>query len=318
MFACSVVKGDIIYKQNTEQDSLYEKEKIRIVVTDSGTGGLSVLNSIADKLEDLRAYKEAELIFVNALFDAKSGYNALQTRDKKIEVFNNVLNGINQKYHPDLIFVACNTLSVFINDTRFVRQKNNPPVIGIVDAGVKMIAESLDKDSNSKVIILGTETTITENNHKKALLDMHYEEERIITQACPQLQSYIEQDPGGEETEMLISFYLSEALSYIDDTSLPVYLSLNCSHFGYSEDLWRKAMADLGYNLRDMLNPNMLMADVLINDKNKNRYSHTDISFLVVSKVELVNVNSMIEIFKNESPSLAKALLNYRIIPDIF
>jgi len=318
LLACSVAKEEQLKEQNTELEKVLKRKNLRIVVTDSGIGGLSVMNDIALKLKDSGSFKSIELIFVNALFEAGSGYNALQTRNEKIEVFSNVLKGIEDKYQPDLIFVACNTLSVLINETQFVKQKNSPPVIGIVEPGVKLIVENLSKDNNSTVVIFGTETTITENTHKAALLSMNIDEKRITTKACPQLQSYIEQNPTGEETGMLISFYMAEALSGIRDPGCPVHISLNCSHFGYSENLWRKAIEESGYKPGKILNPNYEMGNILITAKNKNRFSDPDISFMVVSKVELVNVNSMIKIFSDQSPSLVEALSNYLIIPDLF
>lgn len=304
-------------QQNKQIGKIINAKRIRIVITDSGTGGLSVMNDIALKLGESGSFKNAELIFVNALFDEKSGYNALSTREEKISKFNTVLEGINSAYSPDLIFVACNTLSVLIDDTHFVTLKKNPPVIGIVEPGVSLIAATLKNNVNSKVIIFGTETTIEEDTHRQALLSMSIDTERIITQACPQLQSFIEEDPKSEETEMLISYYLNEALSNVADPSMQINISLNCSHFGYSEQLWQKSMDETGISGK-ILNPNEKMADILINDKNRNRYRLSNISMLVVSKVPLVNINPLVLSFSILSPDLAEALVNYQVIEDLF
>jgi glutamate racemase len=300
-----------------DPDALFGNKEITVVITDSGLGGLSVMDDIAKKIKTSGCFKKVSLIFVNALFDVNTGYNSLKTREEKIKVFNNVLAGIDKRYHPDIILIACNTLSVIYNETEFVR-KTKTPVIGIVESGVKIIHEKLQKDTSSKVIIFGTETTIEEDSHRKALLELNIAKERIVTKACPQLQSYIEQNPSGEETEMLISVYLNEAIEQLPEKSGTVYISLNCSHFGYSSDLWEKALNSTSVKSGGILDPNFIMGDILVEEKYRNRFSVTKISLLVVSKVELLNARSMVNVFQKKSPELANALINYEIIPDLF
>ncbi|MDO9257483.1 MAG: aspartate/glutamate racemase family protein [Bacteroidales bacterium] len=301
----------------TDLKGLFEKKDITIVITDSGLGGLSVMSDIAEKLKTSGSFSKVNLIFANALFDVATGYNSLQTRQEKIAVLNKVLIGIGLRYNPDIILIACNTLSVLFNETDFVR-KSKVPVVGIVQAGVDLIEENLEKYPDSRVIIFGTETTIEENSHKKALLQNGIKGERIITKACPQLQSYIEQNPAGDETEMLISAYVSEALENIPvDTGL-VFTSLNCSHFGYSELFWKRAMKSTLYKSGGILNPNFTMGNFLMEQKYRFRYPETKISYLVVSKVQLSNWKSMYSLFNAKSPELADALENYKIIEDLF
>jgi glutamate racemase len=302
---------------NNDLDHLFNKEEITVVITDSGLGGLSVMDNIARKMMSSKCYKKVNLIFVNALFDINTGYNALKTREEKIKIFNNVLEGIEKHYHPDVILIACNTLSVVYKETDFARSSKTP-ILGIVEPGVRLIAENLEGNDNSDVIILGTETTIEEGSHRKALLEKRIAEERIITMACPQLQSYIEQNPAGEETEMLISAYLNEALEKLPSNHGAVFLSLNCSHFGYSTDLWKKVFSNTSYKLGGILDPNSIMGDRLIDDRILKRFPDIKISYRVVSKVELLNEKAMFNIFRVISPELAEALKNYSLIIDLF
>jgi glutamate racemase len=292
------------------------KDEITVVITDSGLGGLSVMDDVAAKMKLSRCFKKVNLIFVNALFNANTGYNTLKKRDEKIRIFSNVLKSIGERYDPDVILIACNTLSVIYKETEFVK-KSKIPVIGIVEPGVKLIREKLESDCASDVIIFGTETTIEENSHLKALIEQKASEKRIITKACPQLQSYIEKNPAGEETELLIAVYLNEALEQLPENHGAVYLSLNCSHFGYSAGLWKKAFPDSHFTLGGILDPNYAMGDLLVFENIRNRFSDTEISFLIVSGVELFNKDAMINIFNKNSPELAEALKDYSIIPDL-
>jgi glutamate racemase len=315
LFTCSIsfTNGQGI----NDLSQLFNKEEITVVITDSGLGGLSVMDNIARQMRGSGCFKKVNLIFANALFDVNSGYNALKTREEKIKIFSSVLEGIEKHYHPDLIMIACNTLSVVYKETDFARNSKTP-LLGIVEPGVRLIADKLAAEKNSDVIILGTETTIEEGSHRKALLEKNIADDRIITMACPQLQSYIEQNPAGEETEMLISAYLNEALEKLPLNHGVVFLSLNCSHFGYSTDLWKKAFPNTSYKLGGLLDPNLIMGNKLMDDSILKRFPETKISYQVVSKVELINEKAMFNIFRAISPELAYALKNYSIISDMF
>jgi len=303
-------------QSNISFNSLFGKDEITVVITDSGLGGLSVMEDIAQRMKDGGYFKTAHLIFVNALFDLNTGYNAIKTRDEKIKTINNVLNAISHRYQPDVILVACNTLSVIIPETEFVKE-SKIPVVGIVESGVQLIKENLNNSSSSVVIIMGTETTIEEDSHRKELLRIGVANNRIITKACPQLQAYIEQNPEGEETEMLISVYLNEALEGLPKES-PLYISLNCSHFGYSERLWQKVLDNAGYNHGKILNPNTKMGDIITPEKLKNRFIYPKLTLQVISQVELLNVKTMCRLFQRTSPDLADAIENYRFVPGLF
>ncbi len=306
------------YVNGDDRDSLFvDRKEITVVITDSGLGGLAVMDDIAKKLKEAEYYKRVNLIFVNALFDADKGYNALPSREEKIATFNSVLEGIENRFHPDIILIGCNTLSVIFQETDFVK-KSATPVAGIVQPGVEWIADRLLQDEKSVVIITGTETTISEGSHKKALLEKGFSNEQIITQACPELQSYIEKDPFGEDTQMLITYYVEEALSQITDEDAPLYLSLNCTHFGYSEELWQQAFENAGVNLVEILNPNTRIGDLLISEKNKHRFKTTGITFSVYSKVILKNQEPIYNLFKDTSPELAEALMHYVIDTELF
>jgi glutamate racemase len=302
---------------NVDLSKLFAKDEVTIVITDSGLGGLSVMDDISKKMMAEHCFRKVNLIFINALFDANSGYNSLKTRDEKIAKFNEVLTSSGKRYHPDAILIACNTLSVLYKETDFVKN-SKIPVLGIVDPGVKLIKEKLGQDPSSSVIIFGTETTIEENSHKKALMDLNFAESRIITKACPQLQSYIEQNPSGEETGMLISVYLNEALEQLPKSYGHLYLSLNCSHFGYSIALWKKAIPDTTNQRIEVLDPNYIMGDILLNTKSRNKFHDTKISMQVISKVELLNLKSLMNVFRENGPEIVKALENYKIITDLF
>jgi len=118
--------------------ALLEKEKITIVFTDSGLGGLSVMADAAEKFRQHPVFKKVNLVFVNALFTSEGGYNSLQTRKEKLAVFSSALQSMQERYAPDIILVACNTLSVITPHTAFAKTSSTP-VVGIVEDAVNQI-----------------------------------------------------------------------------------------------------------------------------------------------------------------------------------
>ena len=306
-------------KENNTMKTTDSKKNIKIVVTDSGLGGLSVVEDITKKIKEAGYYDHAEIIFANALFDVNSGYNRLTDRSEKIVIFNDALHGIEKHYKPDYVFIACNTLSVLYHETEFSKHSKTN-IVTLVDYGVNLINMNLQKQDSSNVIIFGTKTTIKEDTYGKLLLKKNITEDRIVSKACPELQEYIEREPKGEETYNLISQFVDEAVEQLKDKDEDLYISLNCTHYGYSGDLWEKAFESHNIKLSGILNPNYEMSKVLFPKNYKKASKETELSVSVVSKVVLAeqNINAMMNLFKDSCPLLADALKNYELKVDLF
>lgn len=300
-------------------DALTSKDRLTIVITDSGLGGLSVMADMAKRAEETKAYAQVDLVFYNALFREQAGYNSLATREEKVRIFNNALEDMGQRYEPDAILVACNTLSVLLPDCEAAK-RGEPPVVGIVEPGVELIVEALEKDPDATALLFATQTTVEEDSHRQGLLAKGIANERIVLQACPDLTWYIERDPAGFETELMISSFVSEALAKSPSPAGPVYVSFNCTHFGYSKDLWEQAMSAEGADLRGMLNPNDTMAAPLFPESIHNRHQETMVTARVVSqvKIEPQVVESLVKVLEPVSPASAKALQQWENVPNLF
>jgi aspartate/glutamate racemase len=258
-------------------------------------------------------------IFFNALFSNEGGFNSLKTRKEKIQIFDSALKSLEENYNPDLILIGCNTLSAIYDDTSF-SEKTGIPVVGIVEAGVDLIAQKLETSPESKVIIFATHTTISEETHKKKLEEKGILSQRIIHQACPELSNYIEKGQASDETEMLISAYVAEALHKMKDNQSPLYVSLNCTHYGYSHDLWEEAFRSSKVNPLGFLNPNSKMIDFLFEPQERNRFEGTEISIRVISMVEIgkEKIESIGKRLGETSPQTSEALSNYELKPNLF
>ena len=299
-------------------NAFLQKNEVVIAVVDSGLGGLAAVAELSRRFQSGHPFAKVRIVFQNALFSPGSGYNSLTSREKKIKIFDNCLNSLNENYHPDAILIACNTLSVLYGDTGFARKKA-VPVIGVVETGIELIAAHLKKSPSAQVAILGTETTIGEGTYQKRLLAMGFNEGRILAQACPELQAFIERGFDSEETGVLISAYADDVVQK-KKKGAPLLVSLNCTHYGYAIKSWRKAFADLGCPVQAFLDPTPKMVDFIFAGSRSKRFKKSTATIEVVSMVPIArqSVESLGRYFKTISPATARALAGYELRKNLF
>lgn len=298
---------------------LFKKKTITIAVTDSGLGGLSVVADAVEKLKAYKGFEKIEILFFNALFSNKGGYNSLAERSEKVAVFNAALENLEKKYSPDIILIACNTLSVIYPDTRFA-SKTLTPVKGIVDDGVDLIADRIKGKKEAKAILFATQTTVIEGLHRKQLMEQGIGKDRIIYQACPELTLFIEQGYDSPETAMLIQAYVDEAVTNIGDPHPGLVASFNCTHYGYSKALWEEAFKMSGIKLNTFLDPNYQMVNSLLDPAYKNRFKTININVKMVSMVNIpkTSILSIGRYLEDVSPETAAALRAFELEQDLF
>jgi glutamate racemase len=297
-------------------NNFFEKEEVTILITDSGLGGLSVTAQVDSLINQYSSFKKANIIFFNSQPEDTIGYNGMKSVERKVEVFNDALEGMVKWFKPDIILIACNTLSVVYDQTPFSKLKNIPPVVGIVDFGVDTLYSKLKDDPNSNAIIFGTETTIMANSHKEKLITKGIDENRIVTTACKGLAGAIERGAHSEETKSLISMYCDSAIQQISNKEENVYIGLCCTHFGYSSDLFYSESQDL--KNRDVLDPNILMSLFVINKDKKYDKCSTSVEIFSRAKLSDVEIKSIGELIKTGSLKTEQALQNYNFKQDLF
>jgi len=307
------------FAKEDKLENFFAKKEVTVAVMDSGLGGLSIMADALERMREGGIFRGAHFVFFNALFSSEGGYNSLRKRGEKIRIFDSALKSLENHYNPDLILVGCNTLSILYRDTMFSRQ-TQIPVKGIVEDGVELIATNLKTHPESKVIVFGTQTTVSEGTYERKLTERGFLRERIVSQACPDLVPYIEKGHGGDETEMLIYAYVDEALQKIGKGDAPLYVSFNCTHYGYSQELWTKAFQSFGITPLGFLNPNTRMNDFLFSNQMRSRFEKTDVSAQVVSMVSIdkSRIDSIGSWLRELSPLTAEALQNYIHRPDLF
>jgi glutamate racemase len=283
---------------------------MHILITDSGVGGVSVV-AYAERFVRTQGFTElVRLTFANAAPANDYGYNSMPSREAKLETFDRFLRNVTGRYSPDMIFVACNTLSVLLPDTPYVANAKIP-VKGIVDTGVALLVDAMQRDPRSVAIIFGTQTTIDSGVYPRRLQERGIAASRIVAQACPGLADVISEDREGTRARAEIERWVAEAIAKMPDRNAPIVACLACTHYGYRKDLFASALGDA-----TVINPN----ESAVGDIFDRSGSSHDVSVEFVTRYALpaTTVETLAWLLNPISPRTVDAMQHYAHVPDLF
>lgn len=288
---------------------------MHILITDSGVGGLSVC-AYAERYVRTHGFTEpVRLTFANAAPANDYGYNSMPSNEAKLETFDRFLRNVTKRYAPDSIYVACNTLSVLMPDTPFVRDAVLP-VKGIVETAVALVARDLERDPRRIAMIFGTQTTIDAGAYPRLLEQRGTAPTRIVSQACPGLADTISEDREGARTRVEIERWVRAAIEKMPDDGAPVAACLACTHYGYRKDLFAAALRDAGV-CATVINPNESAAGDLF-DNASGRNHDAPVEFVTRYAIPQTTVDALTFFLGDISPRTVAAMKNFVHIPDLF
>lgn len=301
-------------------DLLGEKRDWRIVLTDSGLGGLSICAGLESLLRLRRYRRKIELLYVNAWPEAGRGYNDLPDTAARAAVLDRTLTAM-MGYRPDLIVIACNTLSVLYGMTEFGKAPA-VPVVGMIDAGVELFAWALKEHPAATLVLFGTRTTIGSGEHTRRLTRLGIDTRRIRAAACPGLAGVIDKDPDDPALPALVDECVSRALAGGKPPG-KLYAGLACTHYAYVADLFRRSLVKFARGRAVVLDPANGLITSLAIGKDRGRTDGPDPSspaVAVVSKVELPEAQrrAVARRLEGLSPATARALMDYTHVPELF
>ena len=184
----------------------------KILVFDSGVGGLSILQGLQ------QALPACEYIYVS---DNEAFPYGTKSANFLIERVHCVLQALIEKNQPDLIVVACNTASTLVLPR--IRQHFTIPVVGVVPA-IKPAA----MQSKTKVIgLLGTPGTVA-RTYTKDLINEFANDCEVISVGSAELVTLAEQALRGGPVPLE---ELSEILKPLFDNKQLDTIVLACTHF---------------------------------------------------------------------------------------
>ncbi len=225
--------------------------KPRIIIADSGLGGLSVCAGVELALKGPASPGTVDIVYANAALADDFGYNDMTTRDEKIATFQRFLQACLERFEPALIYIACNTLSVLIEATG-VRRISDIPVLGIVKTGAAWMSQTWQK-RQFPILLFATETTIAEGEHRQRWKQSGIPSISVIPQACPGLAHAISNDEGISDR---IETAVTSAVSRLPGgRSREVYAFLGCTHFGYQTKRFHESLTQAGVQAR-IMDPN--------------------------------------------------------------
>ena len=294
------------------------KDSLSLVIADSGMGGLSICADIVSGLQVRRTYRSVAVTYFNAWPEQDRGYNLLPGMDERIRVFERALDAM-LRFEPDRILIACNTLSALYPDTLFSR-KAPVPVTDIIGFGVEQMHAYLGAQADSRVILLGTPTTIEAGTHRARLVERGIDAGRIVCQPCDRLAGEIEKAPEGATVRAMIEDYVGQAAEKFPDRRLPVAAALCCTHYGYSRRLFEAALRARFEGPITILDPNRAMSEALLADLPPRCGEEVQLDLKVVSRIvwSEEKIGAIARLLEASSPLTADALRAYRHDPELF
>lgn len=296
---------------------------MHLLITDSGVGGLSVCAYAERFARTAGLTGPIRLTYVNASPENDFGYNSMGSRREKLEFFDRFLHIIAERFEPDLIDVACNTLSVLLPDTDFFAERSIP-VRGIVDSGVVRLADVLEHQPGSKVALFGTVTTIEEGTFTRRLVERGILRDRIIDQACPSLADTISEDRRGSAVMTKVRRYVAEVLDRLGGNpgEGPLLIYLACTHYGYRKDHFIEAFRERGLETV-LLNPNEFVAEEILgpleaSSGDAGAGQPIDVRFISRYRIPETALETISFFLEPVSPATVAAFRNYSHQPDLF
>ncbi len=183
-----------------------------IGVFDSGFGGLTVLKALLELIPD------ADYIYFGDTARLPYGSKSVETVARYAVEAAHYL----EAHGAALLVIACNTATALALDR--ITAGAHVPVVGVVEPGAEAAAAV---SQNKKVVVLGTEATVSSHAYRKALEARGLEARE---KACPLLVPLVEE--GWVEhpvTEQVARIYLGEA--FADGFEDADALVLGCTHY---------------------------------------------------------------------------------------
>lgn len=292
----------------------------RIILTDSGFGGLSIAASLYEKVK----HDALDIIFVNVLPHPGQGYNTMPDTATQIAVFNKALQGIERHFDPGMIGIACNTLSAIVKDTQYFLSHPNQ-IMNIIDLTIRQMVGKIKDLSNRYIIIFGTETTIRSGIYQRSLQEAGIPTKYIIPIICSGLASEIELDYNGRATKQIVNDCFTRVKAKIRDVSRKQYFLLACTHYGYISDYFATTAMQSGLTDFEIIDPNNYMISTLLahhsaDHKSAENTSSSKASIAVYSGCTVLKqeVDSISKLIRPVSQQTAIALQKYKVIEDLF
>ncbi len=193
-----------------------------IGVFDSGFGGLTVLKSL------LELIPSSDYLYFGDSARLPYGSKSAETVTRYAVEASRYL----EDHGAELLVIACNTATALA--LKEITAAVGVPVVGVVEPGAERAAQVTKQ---RKVVVIGTEATVSSHAYQKALADRGIE---AGEKACPLLVPLVEEGwVDHAVTEQVARIYLEEGFA-AEFKSADVLL-LGCTHYPLIKNVLRRA-----------------------------------------------------------------------------
>ena len=184
---------------------------MKVGVFDSGIGGLTVVKSLVQHslFEEIIYYGDTARV----PYGSKDKNTIIRYAIEAVEFFKN--------FDIGMIIVACNSVSAY--GLEEMREVSDVPVIGVVEAGILATSNTLQRDHQANILILGTKATIASKAYEEGLLSHGFA--NLTPKATPLFVPLVEE--GIFEGRVLEAVFEL----YFQDITTPDAIILGCTHF---------------------------------------------------------------------------------------
>ena len=252
-----------------------------IGIFDSGLGGLTAVNCLAELLPEER------FIYFGDTARTPYGSKAIET----IQRFSVQIAEFLLRHDAKVIVIACNTVSATCLPV--LRQHfPNIPIIGIIEPAARLVAREFH--DGQRIGIIGTKVTVASRQYEEIIFS--YDKRcKVYSKACPLFVPAIEEGLGNTELmEQIVRYYMDD---FVRENRLDV-LVLGCTHYPLVEEIIRRRYPDLtivnpsktvAYAVADVLAQNGICAK---NSTQENRFYASDLSDNFVKMTHSIISNS--------------------------
>ena len=218
-----------------------------IGVFDSGFGGLTVLKAL------LEVVPWADYLYFGDTARLPYGSKSVETVARYAVEAAKFL----EQQGAELLVIACNTATALALPQ--IREAASVKVVGVIEPGAQRAAEAT---RSGKVVVIGTEATISSHAYQKALAGLKIEARE---KACPLLVPLVEEGwVGHAVTEQVAKIYLGEAFG--DGFGAADVLLLGCTHYPLLKPVLQR-VAPEGVTLVDSAESTALAVGGLVNPR---------------------------------------------------
>ena len=298
------------------------QKQYTILFTDSGLGGLMVMAHFRRELIKRFQGKPTphfRLVFFNAQYRSDLGYNKMATTAEKVDIFNRALQAMQNRFQPDLLGIACNTLSSIYDQTGFGKEHNH--VRTMIESGELALDNFLADNPTAALIVLATPTTIASAAYRRAT-------RRVIRISGRELANRIELENQTAQIEQQLQDIFKEIRQhkYTRETD-QIGILLGCTHYPLIEDSILGAARNNPFAEVTLINPEKGFIHSLLQEVQYHLQQCDPVIMdmfeqeaLVVSRVPIARQtqDKFSRWLRAGSPDLVKALSDYQWDPNLF